>query len=627
MVVTPPGAVGVARPFDFRLRGVWVSHIVAGVRITGSRAAVLAACLVAATVSAAAPAAPEQDWAHRALAGMSLREKVAQLFVVEVWGSSGHQPHPRNKREYGVATPAQVVREYDVGGVVYFNNSGTDNVDNPRQVAALSNGLQRAALYGASKVPLTIGIDQEGGSVTRIAGRATEYPSAMATGASRDVEGAKRAAAISAGELRAMGITQNFAPVADVNSNPLNPVIGTRSFAGRPDLASRMVAAQVRGYEHADSPGGGVSAAVKHFPGHGDAAVDSHSGLPVIDRSEWQWRRVDLPPFRAAIDAGVDAIMTAHIAVPSLDPSGDPATLSKPIITGILRQELGYDGVVITDSLGMRAVHERYPDSEIPVRAIEAGVDRMLMPNDLGGAIDAVVNAVASGRISEQRIDRSVLRILELKYRRGVVADPYVDLGAVDARVGNTRHRQAIQRLADQGPTLLRDNRGLVPLQVPEASVLVTGWSRPDYPGYPAEPVDALARQLGTSVTALPTGASPSAGEIERARESARQSELVVVLTNGLRTSSAQRELVRELRAGGTPVIAVAVGGPYDAGYATEVGTWLATYGWRDPTMAALAKVLDGAIPAQGKLSVDVPLGSDPDTILYPFGHGLRQPG
>lgn len=596
-------------------------------------AASLAGLLAVTSVAAAGPAtasgatqsaatvAPDAAGAvaARVLRGMSLEQKVGQLFVADVWGKSADEPHAGNRKKYGVDTAAEVVRRYQVGGVIYFNNPGTDNVDDPAQVARLSNGLQRAALTSGPGIPLIISTDQEGGRVTRIAAPATEYPSNMAVGAGRSAEDAAQLAAINGQELRAMGINQDFAPDADVNSNPLNPIIGSRSFAADPALAGQLVAAEVNGYQASGRPSETVSSAAKHFPGHGDAAEDSHTGLPVITRTEAQWRRIDLPPFKAAIAAGIDAIMTAHITVPSLDPSGDPATLSKPIMTGLLRNELGYRGVVVTDSLQMQGVRKMHPDSEIPVLALEAGVDQMLMPPDLTVAMNGVLDAVRSGRLTEQRIDQSVQRILELKYKRGILAAPLVDERAVPRLVGTAQHLDRIRQITDRTTTVLRNDAGTLPLRHP-GRVLVTGWNRPDYPGYPAEPVTALAKRLGG--TALPTGTAPGQAEVDEAVAAARNSDTVIVLTNGLRTGTGQRNLVNALLATGKPVVAVSVQEPYDPGYA-NAPTWVATYDWRDVTMASLAKVLLGRSTPQGRLPVDIPAGGDPATILFPFGHGL----
>lgn len=582
----------------------------------------LAAVTALATVTTPASAAPEADamtsWANAALRHLTLEQRVGQLFVATVWGKSADEAHPENKKRYGVDTPAQVVQRYQVGGVIYFNHAGTDNIDDPVQLTRFSNGLQRAALTSGAHIPLLISIDQEGGNVTRVVAPASEYPSAMAVGAGRNPEDAKRLAAISGHELRAMGINQNFAPVADVNSNPINPVIAARSFSSDPTLAGQMVSGQIAGYQRAGWPGDTVSAAAKHFPGHGDAADDSHYGLPTINRTEDQWRKTDLPPFKAAIAAGIDSIMTAHIAVPNIDSSGEPATLSKRFMTDILRNELKYDGVIVTDSLAMEGVRKKHPDSEIPVLALEAGVDQMLMPPSLDTTIKGVLDAVRSGRISEERINQSVLRILKQKWKRGVFLKPFADERALPREVGTKQSLAEIQRISDRTVTVLRNDAKLLPMPNP-GKVLVTGWNNPAFPGKPAEPVAALAKELGA--TALSTGASPTTALIDQAVAAANGSDVVVVLTNGLRTSAPQRTLLTRLLQTGKPVIAVAAQVPYDPGF-VDAPTWITTYAWRDISMASLAKVILGKISPRGKLPVNVPT-ADPAQILFPFGTGL----
>ncbi len=579
-----------------------------------------------ADVSGASRAAPGgQDallaQARARLHGLSLDQKIAQLFVISVWGQAGDEANPTNRERYGVDTPAEVIEKYGVGGVIYFNNSSTDNVDSPAQMAAFSNGLQRAAIRHNTHLPLTIAIDQEGGNVTRLESPATEFPASMAVGAGRSTADATELATINATELRAMGINQNFAPVADVNSNPLNPVIGARSFSSSPELTSDLVTAEVEGYERGDRLSRTVSATAKHFPGHGDASTDSHTGLPNIDRTEAEWRRYDLPPFKAAVDAGIDSIMTAHIEVPSLDPTGVPATLSKPILTGLLRGELHYRGVIVTDSLGMGGANV-FPAEEIPVMALEAGVDVLLMPPDLDLAMNAVKNAVRSGRLTERRIDESVLRILLLKLKRGILTNPFVDERKVGSIVGTPDHIARIQAITDRTTTVVRNDANLLPLAQAPAKVLVTGVGDTVYTGRsPQWLADSIAVR-GSAATALPTGLNPSQAAIDSAVAAANESDLAVVLTNNLRGHSSQRALVDALLATGTPVVAVASQIPYDAGF-VDAPTWVATYSWRAASMESLAKVLYGEISPRGKLPVDVPTGEDADTILYPFGTGL----
>ncbi|MBA2698984.1 MAG: hypothetical protein H0U61_09475 [Nocardioidaceae bacterium] len=325
-------------------------------------------------------------WVNSTLDNMTLREKVGQLFMTYAYGDTATTTAPAdvaaNQKAYGVDNASQLIDRYKLGGVIYF--AWSNNVNNTEQIARLSNGIQDAALRQPRKIPSLISTDQEGGVVFRVP--ATELPGNMALGAGRSPQDAQTAAVIGGSELKAVGVNWNFAPVADVNVNPANPVIGVRSFSEDPRLTADLTAAQVRGYQDE-----GIAATTKHFPGHGDTAVDSHTGIPTIDHTRAEWESIDKPPFQAAIDQGVKAIMTAHIVVPSLDPSGDPATLSKPILTGILRNEMGYNGVVITDSLGMQGVRDKYGDARVPVLALKAGVDMLLMPPDLDLAYNAVL--------------------------------------------------------------------------------------------------------------------------------------------------------------------------------------------------------------------------------------------
>lgn len=574
----------------------------------------------------AAQSAPDaaalSAWSDALLRRMTLEQKVGQLFVATVWGKAADEAHPTNLARYGVNTPAEIVQRYQVGGVIYFNNSSTDNIDGPQQLAAFSNGLQRAALSSAPHLPLVIAIDQEGGNVTRVEAPATEYPSSMAVGAGRSAADARTLATVNGHELRAMGVNQNFAPVADVNSNPLNPVIGARSFSARPGLAAELVAAEVRGYQSSGRPSETVSSSAKHFPGHGDAATDSHTGLPAITRSAEQWRAVDLPPFQAAIEAGIDSIMTAHIQFPSLDPSGMPATMSRPILTGLLREELGYQGVIVTDSLGMQGAREMFGDAEIPVLALEAGVDQLLMPPDLDLAKESVLAAVRSGRLTEARIDESVRRVLAQKWKRGIITRPIVAEDRVMSLVGAPENKAAIQRVADRTVTLLRNDAGVLPLASAPGKVLVAGVGDTVNPAKSPTTVAAAFQSRGSAATALPTGTRPSEAVITQAVAAAAGADLVVVLTNNLSVNTAQRSLLTRLLATGKPVVAVASQVPYDAGF-VDAPTWLATYSWRGVSLESLVKVLFGEIAPRGKLPVDVPVGSDPSTIKYPFDHGL----
>ena len=547
---------------------------------------------------------------------MSLEEKVGQLFVTYAYGRDADTPHPQNREEFGVDTPAQVVQRYHPGGLIHF--SWTDSLYEPRQIAELSNGVQRAATSSGAGIPLLISTDQEQGQVSRLPEPVTQLPGNMALGAGRSAADTGLSARITGEEMRAMGLNQDFAPSGDVNVNPANPVIGVRSFSSDPQLAARLTGAAVHGYQ--DPGAAGVSAAAKHFPGHGDTNQDSHTDLPVIEHTREQWERLDAPPFREAIEAGTDAVMSAHIVVPNLDSSGEPSTLSPTVLTGMLRDELGYKGVITTDSLQMDGVRAKHPDAEIPVLALRAGADQLLMPRNLQVAIDGVLDAVHTGALTEDRIDASVERILEMKRKRGVLDAPFVDTGRVDRVVGSREHAQQAQRITDRTTTLLRNDAGQLPMRQKPGKMLVTGAGE-DATGALADRV----RARGPQATSLPTGKAPTQQQISQAVQAAKGNDVTVVLTNAAwdADNAAQQELVRALQRANVPVVAAAVRDPYDAAYAEQVPTWLATYSDKPVAMESLAKVLFGEIAPQGKLPVPVP---DPDGAgadRFPLGHGL----
>ncbi|MDX3375036.1 glycoside hydrolase family 3 protein [Streptomyces sp. ME02-6991-2A] len=563
---------------------------------------------------------------RRIIAGMSLEEKVGQLFVMRVYGHSATDPDQAdidaNLKEIGVRTAAELVSTYHVGGIIYF--AWAHNTRDPHQIAALSNGIQQAALGERSRVPLLISTDQEHGIVCRVGEPATLLPGAMALGAGGSRSDTRRAAWIAGAELAALGINQNYAPDADVNVNPANPVIGVRSFGSDPQAVAELVAAQVKGYQ-----GAGVAATAKHFPGHGDTSTDSHTGLPVIEHTRQEWEELDAPPFRAAIRARIDSVMTAHIVVPALDPSEDPATLSRPILTGILREELGYDGVVVTDSLGMEGVRTKYGDDRVPVLALLAGVDQLLNPPNLSVAWNAVLEAVQGGEISEARVDESILRILRLKTRLGLFRDPFVSGRGVDRTVGIRKHLLDADRIAERTTTLLADPGALLPLsRRTHRRLLVVGADPASPSGTTGPPTATLAgafTELGFATTALSTGTAPNQAKIAEAVAATQGRDAVVVATYNITASSAQLALVDALVATGVPVVAVAIRNPYDAAHLTGrgVAAVLASYSWTDVELRAAARVIAGRARPEGRLPVPVQRADDPARVLYPVGHGL----
>ncbi|WP_420033770.1 glycoside hydrolase family 3 protein [Streptomyces sp. cg28] len=598
-----------------------------------SRRTLLAATTagVAATALGAAPAQASKGTPDQALkkiiSGMSLEEKVGQLFVMRVYGHSADAPDQAdidaNLKEIGVRTADELIDKYKLGGIIYFQ--WAHNVRDPHQIADLSNGIQRAGQRQPSRIPLLIATDQEHGIVCRVGKPATLFPGAMALGAGGSHSDARKAGQLAGAELRALGIVQDYAPDADVNVNPANPVIGVRSFGADPEAVAGLVAAQVKGYQSA-----GIASTAKHFPGHGDTATDSHTGLPVITHTREQWEQLDRPSFEAAIAAGIDSIMTAHIVVPALDPAEDPATLSHPILTGILREQLGYDGVVITDSLGMEGVRTKYGDARVPVLALQAGVDQLLNPPTLGVSWNAVLDAVKSGELTEARLDESILRILRLKAKLGLfkAKEVYVSHSGVDRTVGTAAHLAAADRIAERTTTLLVNKEKLLPLsRRTHKNVLVLG-ANPASPslsdGPPTTVIGAALTERGFSTTVLATGTAPSQAVIDQAVAAAAGKDAVVIGTYNVTAGSAQQKLVNAVAATGVPVVTLSVRNPYDVAQLGAADAHVAAYSWIDVELRAAVRVLTGAARPRGRLPVPVQRADDPTQVLYPIGYGLR---
>lgn len=337
------------------------------------------------------------------IAKMSMREKVGQLFIVEPEEMIGNQ-----QAEVVGAIPKEALEQYPVGGIIYFAH----NLISKEQI---KNMIQISQSY--SKIPLFISIDEEGGRVARVSKllEIPEVPSMKEIGESKDSKKAYEVGQIIGTYLKELGFNLNFAPIADIMTNTENQVIGDRSFGEDVDLVSEMVAEVVKGLQEQD-----ISATLKHFPGHGDTKEDSHLGYAYSYRTLEELREAELIPFQRGIDEGVDFVMTGHISLPSILKDDTPASLSKEITTALLREELGFEGVIVTDALNMGAIQNHYTAKEAAVAALEAGADIILMPADFKEAFDGVMEAVESGAISEERIEESVRRILEAKIKRGL---------------------------------------------------------------------------------------------------------------------------------------------------------------------------------------------------------------
>ncbi|WP_248841005.1 glycoside hydrolase family 3 N-terminal domain-containing protein [Frankia sp. AgKG'84/4] len=561
-----------------------------------SRAA-LGSAIGAASTAPVAPSAPAGSlpsgaatagndasrWVESTLAGMSLDQRIGQMLMGYLFGTSAGDRSPAavagNRLVAGTDTAADAVRDLGLGGVVLFDAGGAgpgalpDNIVAPQQLRDLTTGL-----YTAAAVPLLIGADQEQGTVLRIRDGVTLLPGGMAQGADGRVEDARDAARVTGADLRSLGVNVDFAPDADVNTNPANPVIGERSYGDDPAAVARLTAAAVSGFTAA-----GVAAAAKHFPGHGSTSVDSHQDLPLVTASRERLAAVDLAPFRAAIAADVPMIMVGHLLATAVD-SRLPTSLSPAAVTGLLRGDLGFDGVVVTDALNMAAITKRYSPGEAAVRAVLAGDDLLLMPPRLREARDGLVAAVRSGRVPASRIDASVRRLLLLKWRLAHVAPaPASDGAAVAAR------------LAARSVTLLAQSCGVLPLRA-GATVTVAGTS-----SAAARLRTALAER---HITVAPAGSSTAtSGPMPAAANGA----VTVVLAGDAAAARA---------AAGSVV--VSTGAPYHPPPAPAA--WLATYSTDQASMTGLAGVLTGASPPAGHLPIAT---TGPTGAPLPRGSGL----
>jgi len=547
-----------------------------------------------------APLTPAQaKWVDSTLATLSLRERVGQMVMVWVLG---------DYTSYGDSSYAEVRRwiERDhIGGV-------SMSLGTPIEIAAKINNMQRL-----SRVPLLTSADLEpglgrleGGTFTHYlldAGSATVFPSAMAIAATGRDQDAYDVAKIIAEEARAVGIQINFSPVVDVNNNPSNPVINTRSFGEDPQRVGRLSAEFVRGTQD----GGAVSTA-KHFPGHGDTDVDSHVGLPIVGAN---WSRLDtleLVPFRAAIKAGAGMVMTAHIALPAVEgDSTTPATLAPKIITGVLRDSLKFGGVAITDAMTMEGVGKGYSVEESSVLAVKAGADIILKPSDPTKAIDAVVAAVERGLIPRTHIDSAARRVLELKARTGVAFNPLVDLDALREVVGSPAHRDVATDIARRAVTLLRDNAALLPASGRRVAVVQ----------YSPETELRAGKVFGGDIRAAIPGArvmkiSPatSVRDLDSVTREVTGADRVIVAAYVRRIEGEGRPAVPphiakwiDDLARKEKVIAVALGNPYLIRQFPNVQTYLVTYGVSDALEHAAVAVVLGRATATGTTPVSLP--------------------
>ena len=538
---------------------------------------------------------------------MTLREKIAQLIIAPCYGENPNWKSADYRKFVGW------VRDLKVGGLIVLNRVVYGSVRNaePYAMAAFLNQMQRL-----SKTPLLVGADLERGASMRVA-NTTKFPHNMAFGAARDLAATRLEGAIAARESRAMGIHWIFAPVADVNNNPENPVIGTRSYGERAADVAAHVEAYIEG-AHSD-PSHRVLVCAKHFPGHGDTTVDSHFGLGTISGDRKRLDEVELLPFKAAIRKNVDGIMTAHLTVPAIEPQEIPATVSEAVLTGLLRKELGFQGLIVTDAMDMVGLTKLYPAGEAGVLALLAGADVLLMPANPEAVVNAVAKAVADGRISESRIDRSVSKILAAKRKLGLYEKRLVDLEAINTVTESAEMDAVAQSTADHAITMVRNEKDVFPLAADTNSCLfVLTESRRTTLGLRLiDEVRARAPQMKTvllesalSETTL-SEALPQAG--------ACKSVMVAAFNGGSKLSPNLEGFVNQLIDRGFAVGLVAFGSPYLLQSFPGVAGYLATYSNTSTAEVAAAKALFGEIRLTGRLPVTIP-------GLAQYGEGIQMP-
>jgi beta-N-acetylhexosaminidase len=501
----------------------------------------------------------------------------------------------------------KLIRETRVGGLVLVNwsNGRVMQKAQPHALGAFLNRMQRLA-----RVPLLVAGDFERGASMRVDGT-TVFPQAMAFGAAGDPSLTRFEGEVTAREARALGVQWLFVPVADVSNNPDNPIINIRSFGEDPQQVAVQVAAFIEG-TRAD-PHYRVLTTAKHFPGHGDTAVDTHLNLAVVNASRERLESVELVPFRAAIQAGVDSIMTAHLAVPALAPANVPATLSPAILTGLLREGMAFKGVVVTDALEMGGIAMGYNSGDAAVLALEAGADALVMPPDPEAAIKAVLAAVQSGRLTRARIDQSVARLLAAKERAGLNRGRLVDLEAISERIAIPEDQERAQEVADRAVTLVKNEGNVVPLREPaKTCFLVLAESRFSSEGL-AFAQDVRRREKSATVIQLDPSMPAPAVDAAMERTAACESFVVAAFASvaayrgDVALGGDLPKAIEALLATGKPVALAVLGNPYLARSFLKAAAFLFTFSTVPLSETAAAKALFGEIPIRGHSPVSIP--------------------
>ncbi len=581
----------------------------------------------------ATPSKAALNWANRELRRMSLDEKIGQLIAVGVNATFLNQDNDAFKEL------RRQVEANHVGGIILFRGPVYESV-------MLVNRMQPLARY-----PLLISADLEAGAGMRF-DDTVNLPWNMAVGATGNPDYARRQGALTAREARALGVQQIYAPVADVNNNAANPVINVRSYGEDPAAVGRFVAAFVEGAQAS-----GVIATAKHFPGHGDTAIDSHRGLPQIDVTRERLNAIELVPFQAAVKSGVGSVMTGHIGLPLIDPTAVvplprdvklkpidtdegsevvvengtmPTTLS-PVMNGILRRDLGFAGLIVTDAMSMSGLTLYFTQEEASVRALEAGADLLLKPADPDAAIRGVREAVMKGRLKESRIDESVRRVLAAKFDLGLVRQRTTPLETVDTKLSGKDSVDLAREIAEHAITLVRNDDKLLPLNSlkPNARIFNLAITNGDDRLWVANAfVDAMSKAVGPSraIETVVLDDRSSDADVQKALERANRADIVIASLYGRVRSGQARSVglpepgakaLHALIGGRTPLVGVSFGNPYLLQSFPKLKTYMVAYGDMPSLQQAAARALVGQIDVTGKLPISLP-------GLYPRGTGIQ---
>jgi beta-N-acetylhexosaminidase len=544
-----------------------------------------------------------ERWADSVLAGMTLKDRAAQM----VWPNIYADYVPADAASWRKVS--SYVTDQKVGGILI-------SIGSPIEMAVKLNALQRM-----SALPLLIGADLETGAGMRARGGyfvpngidlggATVFPSEMAYGAAGDTSLTYTEGRVTAVEGRALGIHINFSPVLDVNNNPANPVINTRSYGENPHEVARLGVAYIHGLQD-----NGMIATAKHFPGHGDTEINSHLALPVVNVSRARLDTVELVPFRAAVRAGVGAVMTFHGSMPALDSSGAPGTLSSNVVTGLLRKQLGFNGLVISDAMDMKGVTDKYGATEAVKRAVAAGVDVLIQPLDVPAAINAVVDGVSEGRYSETRVSESARRILAMKRRLNLDRNRFADLDSLRSTVGISAHVALAQAAADRSITVVRDSLRILPLSLTSGTrvLSITIARRTDLGA--SEAFNAtLARSAPSLRTEFVMQDDPAVN-YPRLAAMADSADVTIVSSyvgqswnvTSVNAPQAFADWIGRMVANGRKVIVVAFGNPYLLSQIPTVPEYVIAWDGAPVSQQSAARVIIGMTPASGRLPITIP--------------------